>query len=344
MPQPDDPTKAKLSILFNHPIPTSTNSPYQNVYSPFSTRTGPPSPSPYGYSRRRSPTYSPTDSHPASQSRNSNPLSERSGEDGTGTIQEVDFEANRDDRERNGDSRSSAGETFSTKVSPISASSAADATNAPDAAGEALELRSLSKLQLLSLHFYAVSDDDAIVLNQRTKEMYATPRGEERVHRDTSFCHAWAYPSKSLSLVFYHLQNAVLYIGSFFNSSFLLPSLYDSLSTPLLNALTPNFNYVHEDSDFLHVFAMLTHVEVAGVNQRCRRRGQRGKRDGHQSGAELGYRGYSTRLNTLMYEKHNRSNGGPRRLQMLDESEENEGNGFGDNVDDPGDGEGNFED
>ncbi|KAJ3772473.1 hypothetical protein FB446DRAFT_788647 [Lentinula raphanica] len=187
MPEPDDPTPKSTSLSSSitlsqpQPIrsptyPLATYGPYPNVYSPFSTRSGPPSPSPYGYSSRRSPTYSPTDSHPASRkssisrstshselsrnssyrsnlnssfrpvsimskknhpSGNSNPLSERSGEDGTGTIQEVDFEANRDDRERNGDSGSSAGETSSTKVSPISASSTADATNAPGAAGEA---------------------------------------------------------------------------------------------------------------------------------------------------------------------------------------------------------------
>ncbi|KAJ3811295.1 hypothetical protein F5876DRAFT_75944 [Lentinula aff. lateritia] len=39
--------------------PLATYGPFPNVYSPFSTRSGPPSPSPYGYSSHRSPQYSP---------------------------------------------------------------------------------------------------------------------------------------------------------------------------------------------------------------------------------------------------------------------------------------------
>ncbi|KAJ3750565.1 hypothetical protein DFH05DRAFT_95736 [Lentinula detonsa] len=48
--------------------PLATYGPYPNVYSPFSTRSGPPSPSPYGYTSHRSPQHSPHNSPPASRS------------------------------------------------------------------------------------------------------------------------------------------------------------------------------------------------------------------------------------------------------------------------------------
>ncbi|KAJ4472898.1 hypothetical protein C8J55DRAFT_563130 [Lentinula edodes] len=57
-----------LSLICSPTYPLATHGPYPNVYSPFSTRSGPPSPSPYGYSSHRSPQYSPGGSRTLSRS------------------------------------------------------------------------------------------------------------------------------------------------------------------------------------------------------------------------------------------------------------------------------------